>query len=221
MVQVVMGFIEETPDAQTKLSVIETLRTVTEGKVRVSECKSRPRVLTLVVQIFVEVERARVTRMLSDMKKEQGDLDAAADILCELQVETFGSMERREKTEFILEQVALCIERGDWTQAAIFSRKINTRYFARKPKPTPEEAEKARREKEEKEKKRGVDEPPPEKEDDVTDLKLRYYEQQITLAKHDDRYLDVCKHYRQVLDTQSVEDNPQQLHAVCRPLIRG
>ena len=150
------------------------------------------------------------------MKKEQGDLNAAADILCELQVETFGSMERREKTEFILEQVALCIEKGDWTQAGILSRKISTRYFARKPKRTPEEVEKDRKEREEKEKNRSADDPPIEKEDDVTDLKLRYYEQQTMLAKHEDKYLDVCKHYRQVLDTESVEENPQQLHAVCR-----
>jgi len=40
MVQTVMGFLDETPNLETKLSVIETLRTVTEGK------------------IFVEVERA-------------------------------------------------------------------------------------------------------------------------------------------------------------------
>jgi 26S proteasome regulatory subunit N5 len=33
MVQVVMGFLDETPDIDTKLSVIETLRNVTEGKV--------------------------------------------------------------------------------------------------------------------------------------------------------------------------------------------
>lgn len=33
MVQVVMGFIDEAPSADKKLSVIETLRTVTEGKV--------------------------------------------------------------------------------------------------------------------------------------------------------------------------------------------
>lgn len=123
-------------------------------------------------------------------------------------------MERREKTEFILEQVALCIEKGDWTQAGILSRKISTKYFTRKPRRTPEEIVKDRKEREEKEKKRGADDPPLEKEDDVTDLKLRYYEQQITLAKQDDKYLDVCKHYRQVLDTQSVEDNPEQLRAV-------
>ena len=148
------------------------------------------------------------------MKKEQGDLSSAADILCELQVETFGSMERREKTEFILEQVTLCIEKGDWTQAGILSRKISTKYFARRPKKTPEQIEKDKKEREEKEKNRSVDDPPIEKEDDVTDLKLRYYEQQITLAKHDDKYLDACKHYRQVLDTESVEENHEQLHAV-------
>lgn len=33
MVQVVMDFLDDTPDLDTKLSVIETLRTVTEGKV--------------------------------------------------------------------------------------------------------------------------------------------------------------------------------------------
>lgn len=201
MVQVVMGFLEETPSLEVKLSIIETLRTVTEGK------------------IFVEVERARITRILSDIKKEQGDIKSACEILCELQVETFGSMTRREKTDFILEQVALCIENDDWTQAGILSRKISTRYFARKPKKSAEELEKDEKAREEAEKKRRPEDPPIEKPDDVTDLKLRYYEQQITLAKHEDNYLDVCKHYRQVLDTESVENNPTQLHAVLQRVI--
>lgn len=128
-------------------------------------------------------------------------------------------MTRREKTEFILEQVALCIENDDWTQAGILSRKISTRYFARKPKKSAEQLEKERKEREEAEKKRGPDDPPIEKEDDVTDLKLRYYEQQIILAKHEDKYLEVCKHYRQVLDTESVEKNPEQLRAVLQRVI--
>ena len=33
MVQVVMAFLDDTPNMEVKLSVIETLRTVTEGKV--------------------------------------------------------------------------------------------------------------------------------------------------------------------------------------------
>lgn len=195
MVQAVMKFLDDTPNLDVKLSVIETLRTVTEGK------------------IFVEVERARVTRILSNIKKTQGDLNSAADILCELQVETFGSMTRREKTEFILEQVGLCIERGDWTQASILIRKINKRYFNRKPKKSAEEIEKLKKQAEEREKTRGPDEAPMEVDDDVTDLKLRYYDQQITLANHDYKYLDVCKNYREVLDTEAVEKNPEQLRA--------
>lgn len=155
-----------------------------------------------------------MTRILSNIKKEKGDINAAAEILCELQVETFGSMSRREKTEFILEQVELCIQKGDWTQAGILSRKVSTRYFARKPKKTPEQIEKDKKEREERERKRAPGEPPEEPEDDVTDLKLRYFEQQITLAKHEDKYLEVCKHYRQVLDTEAVEENPEQLRAV-------
>lgn len=199
MVQTVMGFLDDTPDLKTKLSVIETLRTVTEGK------------------IFVEVERARVTKTLSDIKKEQGDLKAATEILCELQVETFGSMDRREKTEFILAQVALCIESGDWTQAGILGRKISTRYLSRKPKKTAEQLEKEQKEREKK-RARG-EEVPEEKVDDTTDLKLRFYEQQILLAKHDDKYLDVCKHYRQVLDTEAVEEDPAKLNPVLQRII--
>ena len=160
-----------------------------------------------------------MTRILSHIKKQQGDLNSAADILCELQVETFGSMARREKTDFILEQVALCIEKEDWAQAGILSRKIGTKYFARKPKKTPEQLEADRKAHEEAEKNRSADDPPIERDDDVTDLKLRYYEQQITLAKQDDKYLEVCKHYRQVLDTEAVEENPEQLHAVLQRVI--
>ncbi|KAI9758172.1 MAG: 40S ribosomal protein S27 [Chaenotheca gracillima] len=206
MVQVVMTFLNDTPNDETKMSVIETLRTVTEGK------------------IFLEVERARVTRILSEMKLAKGDLDSAADILCELQVETFGSMARREKTEFILKQVELCMEKGDWVQASILIRKISTKYFARKPKKTPEQLAKEQSDKEkkqkEKEQKPSTDDMEPEAvEDDVTDLKLAYYHQQITLAKHEDKYLDACKHYRQVLDTQAVEDDPSLLRRTLQRVI--
>lgn len=123
-------------------------------------------------------------------------------------------MARREKTEFILEQVALCIARGDWTQAKVLSRKISTRYFARKPKKTPGQIAEQKKKEEERERQRKPDEPPVEKDEDVTDLKLRYYEQQVILANHEDNYLEACKHYRQVLDTESVEQNPNELRAV-------
>ncbi|CAG8767048.1 12696_t:CDS:2, partial [Acaulospora colombiana] len=67
MVQEVMTYLESTPDLKTKLELIDSLRTVTEGK------------------IYVEVERARLTRLLSKIKEDEGKINEAADILQELQ----------------------------------------------------------------------------------------------------------------------------------------
>ena len=149
--------------------------------------------------------------MLSDIKKRQGDIKGAAEIICELQVETFGSMERREKTEFILEQVSLCMHNGDWSQATVLSRKISPKYFASKGSMTKLEDElKERRAKAEKGE--AVDAP-----EDVTDLKLRYYGQQIRQAKHEERYLDVAKHYQEVLQTPAVRIDDKRLPLVGAP----
>lgn len=90
-------------------------------------------------------------------------------------------MDRREKTDFILEQVELCIEKGDYTQAGILSRKISTKYL---------------------------------KQEEVSDLKLKFYDQQITLAKRESKYLDVCKHYREVYDTDVVLKDDAKLKSV-------
>ena len=52
-------------------------------------------------QIYVEVERARLTHKLAKMKEEEGNIIDAANIIQELQVETYGSMEKREKVRII------------------------------------------------------------------------------------------------------------------------
>lgn len=108
MVQKVMEYLKSdtTIDLDDRIKTIETIRTVTENK------------------IFVEVEKARVTRDLCHIKKDQGNLKDACEILCELQVETYGSMELSEKIEFILEQMELCILTSDFSQGTVLSRKI-------------------------------------------------------------------------------------------------
>lgn len=111
MIQEAMTFIDKTPDEKTKMELIDTLRTVTDGK------------------IFVEVERARVTKLLASIKESEGKIAEAAEILHDLQVETFGSMEKREKTEFILEQMRLCLANKDYTKVQLISKKISTKYF--------------------------------------------------------------------------------------------
>ena len=45
------------------------------------------------------------------------------------QVETFGSMERREKVEIILEQMRLGLLRNDFIRTQIISKKISTKFF--------------------------------------------------------------------------------------------
>lgn len=77
----------------------------------------------------MEVERARLTHRFAKMKEEEGDIMTAANILQELQVETYGSMEKREKVELILEQMRLCLAKGDYIRTQIISKKINTKFF--------------------------------------------------------------------------------------------
>ena len=48
-------------------------------------------------KIYVENERARLTHRLAKIHEEDGKLQEAATIMQELQVETYGSMERKEK----------------------------------------------------------------------------------------------------------------------------
>lgn len=77
----------------------------------------------------MEVERARLTLRYALMKEKEGDIATAATALQELQVETYGSMEKKEKVELILEQMRLCIAKGDYIRTQIISKKINTKFF--------------------------------------------------------------------------------------------
>ena len=84
------------------------------------------------LQIYVEIERARLTRTLAKIREDQGNISEAATILQELQVETFGSMEKKEKVEFILEQMRLCLAKKDHIRTQIISKKISQKYFEEK-----------------------------------------------------------------------------------------
>lgn len=94
---------------EKKLDLIETLNEVTAGK------------------IFVEVERARLTKILAGMKEEEGKVEEAANLMQEVQVETYGTMDRREKTEYILEQMRLVLAKKDFVRLQIISKKLNTK----------------------------------------------------------------------------------------------
>lgn len=158
MVQRCCEFVEKLEPAQ-ELQLIATLRTVTAGK------------------IYVEVERARLTYRLAQIKEKEGNIDEACKVMQDTQVETLGSMEKKEKTNFILEQIRYCLATKDFIRAQIISKKISTRFFE-------------------------------ETEDEVQQLKLKYYQLMIEIDQHSSKYLDICRHYQAVFQTKFIKDDP-------------
>ena len=51
------------------------------------------------------------------------------DLLFWWQVETYGSMEKKEKVEFILEQMRLCLAKRDYIRTQIISKKVSLKFF--------------------------------------------------------------------------------------------
>ncbi|TGZ67493.1 hypothetical protein CRM22_004765 [Opisthorchis felineus] len=168
MVQRSLLYLDKTPDEETKLSLIAALRRVTEGK------------------IYVEVERARLTRELARIKESHGNIDEAASVLQELQVETYGSMEKKEKVEFMLEQIRLGLAKKDYIRTQIISRKISPKFF---------------------------------NDETHEQLKLKYYHLMIELNSHDDQYLNISKHYWEVYNTKSIQEDEHKRYLALKHVV--
>ena len=88
-----------------------------------------------------------------DTSEASKSMEVASELLSELQVETYSSMERREKTEFILEQMRLLIAvaqrkdteakqqeeinalgggEAEWVKARVGSRKVSEPFLKEK-----------------------------------------------------------------------------------------
>lgn len=57
-------------------------------------------------------------------KENDNEINEAAKILQEVQVETYGSMDKREKIEFILYQMKIMVKKQDWVRLMIISKKL-------------------------------------------------------------------------------------------------
>eukprot|EP01088_Endostelium_zonatum_P010630 TRINITY_DN2414_c0_g1_i2.p1 TRINITY_DN2414_c0_g1~~TRINITY_DN2414_c0_g1_i2.p1 ORF type:complete len:475 (-),score=124.07 TRINITY_DN2414_c0_g1_i2:31-1455(-) len=121
MVQEAMKYLndESIPSVDTQIQLIDTLRSITEGK------------------IFVENERARLSKKLATIYESQNKISLAAEVLQEIQVETFGSMQPQEKIEFILEQMRLTLAKRDFIRAQIISKKITNKALSSNPELEP------------------------------------------------------------------------------------
>jgi 26S proteasome regulatory subunit N5 len=137
-------------------------------------------------QIYVEVERARLTHKLALMRENEGKMAEASNLLSELQVETFNSMDRREKVVLILEQIRFGLAKKDYIGTRIVAEKIQTKFF-----------------------------------EDVAhqDLKLKHFRLMIELDLNEEKYLSVCKHYRAVFNTPSIQANVSEKQAVIKHVV--
>ena len=92
------------------------------------------------------------TATAPDTPSAKESLQTASDLLSDLQVETYSSMERREKTEFILEQMRLLVAvarskdadqdkkgkdtlgggEAEWVKVRVGGRKINEDFLKEK-----------------------------------------------------------------------------------------
>lgn len=85
----------------------ETLREITEGK------------------LFLEAEYARCTKSYCDMIIENNDLEKASEIIQEVQIETYGAIDKKEKIDYILYQVSVMLLKKDFVRTYILTKKID------------------------------------------------------------------------------------------------
>lgn len=58
------------------------------------------------------------------MKEEDGLLQEAANVILDVQVETYGSMQKEEKLDYILYQMRLVLDLKDFVRTQIILKKI-------------------------------------------------------------------------------------------------
>ncbi|KAG8850824.1 hypothetical protein FRB91_008741 [Serendipita sp. 411] len=191
MIDLVMEWlpaIKEKQGVKTWLEWIGALRNVTEGK------------------IFLETPRARVTLALAlyheelakkpekDSPKPAESLQTASDLLQELQVETYSSMELKEKIEILLEQMRLLMlvaklkdeqaaaaggladGEADWVKMRIGSKKVNEG-FINKP--------------------------------ENKDLKLKFHQLMVEHSLRHSSYLEVAKSFYKIWEMPSVQEDQE------------
>ncbi|CAD6207696.1 unnamed protein product [Miscanthus lutarioriparius] len=195
MVQKAMDYIDLTLDIDTRIELIKTPSSVSLWQI-------------VHLQIYVEIERARLIKRLAKIKEEQGQIDEAADLMQEVAVETFGSMAKTEKIAFILDQVRLCLDRQDYVRAQILSRKISTRVF---------EADPLKEKKKQKEGDNIVQDAPADIPS-LLELKRIYYELMIRYYMHNNDYLEICRCYKAIYDIPAIKEDPTKWIPILRKI---
>ena len=91
--------------------LLNTIIKVTEGK------------------IFVEYEYSQAIKKMTEIHLRNKEIDEAAKLIQDVQIEAFGSLENDYKIDYILFQMKVLIEKGDFIRTLIVSNKIKRNHL--------------------------------------------------------------------------------------------
>ena len=91
--------------------LLNTLIKVTEGK------------------IFVEYEYSQAIRKMTETYIKNNQINEAAKLIQDVQIEAFGSLESEYKIDYILFQMQVLLEKGDFVRTLIVSNKIKRNHL--------------------------------------------------------------------------------------------
>ena len=96
---------------QDSSDLLNTIIKVTEGK------------------IFVEYEYSQAIKKMTEIHLMNNRVDEAAKLIQDVQIEAFGSLENDYKIDYILFQMQVLIEKGDYIRTLIVSNKIKRNHL--------------------------------------------------------------------------------------------
>ena len=91
--------------------LLNTIIKVTEGK------------------IFVEYEYSQAIKKMTEIHQRNKEIEEAAKLIQDVQIEAFGSLESDYKIDYILFQMEVLIEKGDFIRTLIVSNKIKRNHL--------------------------------------------------------------------------------------------
>jgi len=105
---------DKLPSRDERYKMLEAIREACEGK------------------MFLEREYSQATMTLCQYMEADGKAEEGTKMIQEIQIETYGSLEVKEKVEFILYQMKLVLMRQDFVRCQILSKKISKRHLGDK-----------------------------------------------------------------------------------------
>lgn len=109
IVELAYTYVDSAPSEDVRMEFIKTLTDICEGK------------------MYVEAESARLKLQMAQLYEARGDLTAAVGCIQDVHVETYGTLSKAEKIQFILHQIRLNLLRQDYIRTMIQSRKMNAK----------------------------------------------------------------------------------------------